>query len=148
MYYNQIFVNKKSQYLKWTIISAIILLLSSCSKGGGGNSTPPPTPEAQITFTMNPDPTGGIFAALGASQDFTINVTSKLPTGGVKVDLKLIKDLDGSSVFSQSITSTIAGFTVSYSNLTSGIVCSGTITIISASNATNSATKTFKIVKK
>ena len=138
---------------KWIVLTLTVftLGLNSCSKSGGGSGgtvTPPPASEAPIVFTISPDPGATILAALATSQDFTVTVTSKLPTAGVKVDLTLTKDLDGSSVFSQSLTSTSSGVTATFQNLVSGVVCSGTIKVTSASTASNSASKTFKIAKK
>lgn len=143
-------IKGKKYLISLTVFILSVLTLSSCSKGGGGGGgTPTPPVEAPITFTMNPDPGTSIFAALASTQDFTISVTSKMPAAGVKVDLSLTKDIDGSSVFSQSLTSaTASSLTATYQNLTSGLVCTGTIKVTSASSASNSASKTFKIAKK
>jgi hypothetical protein len=137
---------------KWvTILLAGILLTTgiSCNKGdSGGGGTPPPPAEVQIAFTINPDPGTTILAALAATQDIGIAISSKLPTAGVKIDLTLTKDLDGSSVFSQSLTSSISNVTTTFQNMVSGVVCTGTIKITSVSTPSNNASKTFKIAKK
>jgi hypothetical protein len=137
---------------KWiTIILAGILVTTgiSCNKGdSGGGGTPPPPAEAQITFTINPDPGTTVMAALAATQDIAITITSKLPTAGAKVDLTLTKDADGSTVFSQSLTSSSSSITATFQNLVSGVICTATIKVTSASTASNNASKTFKIAKK
>jgi hypothetical protein len=133
----------KSIFLtKWFLLILLTLGLNSCNK-----SNPTPVEEA-ITFTINPDPGSTIYAALGTSQDVSISVTSKLPAAGVKIDLSLTKDLDGSSVFSQSLNSTLPNVTATFQNLSSGVVCSGTIKIVSLTTSTNTSIKTFKIAKK
>lgn len=140
--------NKKSiigiQLYKWIILLLSIFLVgaSSCHKNGG---TPA---EQNIVFKLNPDPGTTVFPALGTTQDFGVTVTSNLPSGGVKVDLKLTKDLDGTTVFSQSLSSAVNSFTATFQNLGSGSICTGTITVTSAATASNTASKTFKIAKK
>jgi hypothetical protein len=142
---NMIF--NKSRFI--VTIGILLMVGISCSKGsnsGGGGTTP--VPEDPIVFTINPDPGSNIYAALGATQDFTLSITSKLPPAGVKIDLKLTKDLDGSSVFSQSVSSSVGSLTINFQNLGSGTVCTGVITVTSASTSSNSSSKTFKIAKK
>lgn len=130
------------------LFSFLIMIEFSCNKtdnSGGGVTTPT---EAAIAFTINPDPGTGVVAALSATQDFTVTINSKLPTAGVIVDLTLTKDLDGSTVFSQSLTSSSGTITATFQNLVSGVICTGTIKITSATTSTNNLSKTFKIAKK
>ncbi|MEI8074255.1 MAG: hypothetical protein WCH78_05870 [Bacteroidota bacterium] len=135
-------LNRSIFLIKCFVFILLTLGLSSCTK-----SDPTPVEEA-ITFTINPDPGSTIYAALGTTQDFSISITSKLPAAGVKIDLSLTKDLDGSTVFSQSLNSTLQNVTASFQNLASGVVCSGTIKIVSLTTSTNTSSKTFKIAKK
>lgn len=121
-------------------------LLAGCGKSGGGGTTP--TPEASLVFTTNPDPGSNIFAALSSSQDIVVSITSALPAAGVTVDIVVTKDLDNSTVFSQSLTNTVPNFTVAVQNLTSGVVCTVVITLTSKSTSSNKASKSFKIAKK
>jgi hypothetical protein len=137
------------KYLFFVLLILVSLTFFGCSKGSDPAPTPPPpVPEANIVFTINPDPGTTIYPALGATQDIIISISSKLPDAGVTASISVTKDLDGSSVFSQSLTSTLSSFTSTIQNLQSGVVCNATITLVSKSTATNTASKTFKLAKK
>ena len=135
----------------------VILVSAACGKGsggsGGGGVTPtPPTPtptEENIVFTYDIDPGSNIYAALGTTQEVKITVTSKMPTAGVITDIVVKKDSDGSTVSSSTLAaSTMVPINGMITNLATNVVCTATITLKSASTATNTATKTFKIAKK
>ena len=136
----------------------VILVSAACGKGsggtGGGGVTPtPPTPpvvtEEDIVFTFDIDPGANIYAALGASQEVKITVTSKMPTAGVTTDIVVKRDSDGTTVSSSSLTAaTSSPITGTISNLATNVVCTATITLKSVSKASNTATKTFKIARK
>lgn len=134
----------------------VILVSAACSKGGGtgGGGTPtpptPPTPtEENIVFTYDIDPGSNIYAALGTTQEVKITVTSKMPTAGVITDIVVKKDSDGSTVSSSTLAaSTMVPINGMITNLATNVVCTATITVKSASTATNTATKTFKIARK
>jgi hypothetical protein len=136
----------------------VILVSAACGKGsggsGGGGVTPtpptPPTPtEENIVFTYDIDPGSNIYAALGTTQEVKITVTSKMPTAGVITDIIVKKDSDGSVVSSSTLAaSTMVPINGMISNLATNVVCTATITLKSATTATNTATKTFKIAKK
>lgn len=136
----------------------VILVSAACSKGSGGSGgggvtpTPPPPPpptEENIVFTYDIDPGSNIYAALGTTQEVKITVTSKIPTAGVITDIVVKKDSDGSVVSSSTLAaSTMVPINGMITNLATNVVCTATITLKSASTATNTATKTFKIAKK
>lgn len=136
----------------------VILVSAACGKGsggsGGGGVTPtPPTPpvetEENLVFTYDIDPGSNIYAALGTTQEVKITVTSKIPTAGVITDIVVKKDSDGTNVSSSTLAaSTMVPINGMISNLATNVVCTATITIKSASKATNTATKTFKIARK
>ncbi len=136
----------------------VILVSAACGKGsggsGGGGVTPtpptPPTPtEENIVFTYDIDPGSNIYAALGTTQEVKITVTSKMPTAGVITDIVVKKDSDGSVVSSSTLAaSTMVPINGMISNLATNVVCTATITLKSATTATNTAIKTFKIAKK
>jgi len=136
----------------------VILVSAACGKvsggsGGGGVTPTPPTPptptEENIVFTYDIDPGSNIYAALGTTQEVKITVTSKMPTAGVITDIVVKKDSDGSVVSSSTLAaSTMVPINGMISNLATNVVCTATITLKSASTATNTATKTFKIAKK
>jgi hypothetical protein len=135
----------------------VILVSSACSKssggsGGGGPVTPPTPPaptEDAIVFTYDIDPGANIYAALGATQEVKITVTSKMPTAGVTTDIVVKRDSDGTTVSSSSLTAaTTSPITATISNLATNVVCTATITLKSVSKASNTATKSFKIARK
>ena len=136
----------------------VILVSAACGKGsggsGGGGVTPtpptPPTPtEENIVFTYDIDPGSNIYAALGTTQEVKITVTSKMPTAGVITDIVVKKDSDGSTVSSSTLAaSTMVPINGMISNLATNVVCTVTITLKSATTATNTATITFKIARK
>jgi hypothetical protein len=134
----------------------VIIVSAACSKGGGTGGgvtpTPPPTPtptEEDIVFTYDIDPGSNIYAALGATQDVKITVTSKMPGSGVTTDIVVKKDSDGSTVSSSTLAaSSSVPITGTISNLATNVVCTATITLKSVTKTTNTATKTFKIARK
>jgi hypothetical protein len=148
----------KQLYFRLVVFSLFVILVSAaCSKGGssggGGVTPPPPTPppptEENIVFTYDIDPGSNIYAALGTTQEVKITVTSKMPTAGVITDIVVKKDSDGSAVSSSTLAaSTMVPINGMITNLATNVVCTATITLKSASTATNTATKTFKIAKK
>ena len=142
----------KNHNMKKGLISFVFasVVLMACSKSGDSPApTPPaPTPEASIVFTIDPDPGTSIYASLGASQSMAVNISSTIPSAGVTIDVKTTKDSDGSTVSSSSVASTTAKNTVSIDNLSSGVLCTTTITITSKSKSDNNASKSFKIARK
>jgi hypothetical protein len=135
----------------------VILVSAACGKGSGGSGgggpvtppTPPPPTEDAIVFTYDIDPGSNIYAALGTTQEVKISVTSKMPTAGVITDIVVKKDSDGSTVSSSTLAaSTMVPINGMISNLATNVVCTATITVKSATTATNTTTKTFKIARK
>ena len=135
----------------------VILVSAACGKGsggsGGGGPVTPPTPPAPtedaIVFTYDIDPGSNIYAALGTTQEVKITVTSKMPTAGVITDIVVKRDSDGSTVSSSTLAaSTMVPINGMITNLATNVVCTATITVKSASTATNTSTKTFKIARK
>ena len=135
----------------------VILVSAACGKGSGGSGgggtvtppTPPPPTEDAIVFTYDIDPGSNIYAALGASQEVKITVTSKMPTAGVITDIVVKRDSDGATVSSSTLAaSTMVPINGMITNLATNVVCTATITVKSASTATNTSTKTFKIARK
>ncbi len=135
----------------------VILVSAACGKGsggsGGGGPVTPPTPPAPtedaIVFTYDIDPGSNIYAALGTTQEVKITVTSKMPTAGVITDIVVKKDSDGSTVSSSTLAaSTMVPINGMITNLATNVVCTATITVKSATTATNTSTKSFKIARK
>jgi len=141
------------------LLVALPLMFMACSKGGD-SSTPTPTPppvvvtEADITFKVEiPANTEidytKIYGAIGGTQAINVNVTSALPKDGVTIDVKVTKDVDNTSVFTDNKSSTTAATNaVTISSLTPGVLCTATVVVTSKTKSTNTATKTFKITAK
>ncbi len=133
---------------------SVAIILTACSKSGDSSTpnppSPPPTPsEAAIVFSIDIDPgSGGIFAATGASQALKVNVSSTLPTAGIVIDIKTTRDSDNSVISSSSLSSTAAITSASIDSLKPGVLCTTTIIVASKSTNSNSASKSFKIVRK
>jgi len=142
------------------LLVALPFMILACSKGGDSTPTPTPTPtpvvvnEADITFKVEiPASTEidytKIYGAIGGSQAINVNITSALPKDGVTIDVKVTKDLDNTSVFTNNISSTTAAsnaFTIS--SLSPGVLSTATIVVTSKTKTSNTATKTFKIAAK
>ena len=135
----------------------VILVSAACGKGSGGNGgggpvtppTPPAPTEDAIVFTYDIDPGANIYAALGTTQEVKISVTSKMPTAGVITDIVVKRDSDGSTVSSSTLAaSTMVPINGMITNLATNVVCTASITVKSASTATNTSTKSFKIARK
>lgn len=147
------------KYFKLFLV-AIPFLLYSCSKGGDSPTpvVPPVVPpvvvtEADIAFKVEIGSAEidytKIYGAVGASQAINVNVTSALPKDGVTIDVKVTKDADNSSVFTNSISSTAgAANAVTITSLSPGVLSTATVVVTSKTKATNTATKTFKIAAK
>lgn len=123
----------------------ITCLYTGCGKSGGSST---PAVEPALVFTTNPDPGSTIFTALSSNQDVAVTVTSKMPAAGVTADITVIKEMDNSTIFSQSLSSSLPNFTLGIQNLSGGAVCDVTITLTSKTTVSNKASKTFKIAKK
>jgi hypothetical protein len=147
------------------ILAALPFVFSACSKGGGTTTTTPPvTPppvvvaEPDIAFKVEVDSKevdyANYTAALSASQLVNVNVTSTFPKDGVTIDVTVKKDVDNSSVFSDTKLGTVAGTNpVTINNLSAGVPCTATVVVTSktqdpVSKTYKSLTKTFKIARK
>ena len=140
------------------LLVALPFMLIACSKGGDSPAplTPPVVivPEADIAFKVEIPPSTEIdytkiYGAIGGSQAINVNVTSALPKDGVTIDVKVNKDVDNTSVFTNNITSTTAASNaITISSLSPGVLSTATVVVTSKSKSTNTSTKTFKIAAK
>lgn len=139
------------------LLVALPFMLIACSKGGDSPTPPPPVvivPEADIAFKVEiPVSTEidytKIYGAIGGSQAINVNITSALPKDGVTIDVKVNKDVDNTSVFTNNITSTTAASNaITISSLSPGVLSTATVVVTSKTKSTNTSTKTFKIAAK
>jgi hypothetical protein len=140
----------KSNYLQTLICLLILSLNISCSKSSQGDiPTPPPTPiEETILFTIDIDPGSSVYAALSATQDAKITISSKIPTAGITVDVVVKKDLDNTTVSNGTYSTSLSPFTATISNLLPGVLYTATFTVTSKSKPSNFAIKSFKVARK
>lgn len=141
---------------KWLMpICTIILfvtVLTSCSKGGGDNTTPPVVVnEADLIVTTTPTINSILTpAALGSGLPVTVNISSVMPSGGVKIDVTARLETASNNFFTTSVaksTTAANSFTVT-SIPTGGQACVCTVAITSLSKATNTWSGTFKFANK
>ncbi|MEY2834937.1 MAG: hypothetical protein RLZZ557_599 [Bacteroidota bacterium] len=126
-------------------------LVASCGKPKTPTPTPPTPPvevEENIAFSLDPDPGATTITALAGTHSFKVNVTSKLPSSGVSIDVATKKESDGSVLESKNIKSTVAANDVTIGTLVSGVLYNVTVVVSSQKTSTNSQTKTFKIARK
>ena len=131
--------------------------LFACSKAGDSPApvTPPVVvvPETDLAFKVEIASTeidyAKIYGAIGGSQAINVNVTSALPKDGVTIDVKVTKDVDNTSVFTNNISSTnAAANAITINSLSPGVLSTATVVVTSKTKSSNTATKTFKIAAK
>jgi hypothetical protein len=145
------------KYFKLVLLFVPIMFYA-CSKGGDSPTpTPPPVVvvvEADIAFKVEiPASTEvdytKIYGAIGGTQAINVNVTSALPKDGVTIDVKVTKDADNTSVFTNNISSSTAGTNaINITSLSPGVLSTVTVVVTSKTKTSNTATKTFKIAAK
>ncbi len=130
-------------------LSLVILLFVGCGKKPSPTPIPPTPTEENIVFTIDPDPGTATASATSATYAFKVNISSKLPTAGVKIDYTTKKDSDNSIVDGpKTLNSTISVVDISVSSLAASTLYNVTVVVTSASKSTNTATKTFKVARK
>lgn len=149
-------ISMRRSFSMWLMpICTIILLsaaLSSCSKGGGDTPTPPVVvTEADLVVTTTPVVDAILTpAALGSGLPVTVNISSVLPSGGVKIDVTAKLETGGANFFTGGTTkSTTTANSFTVLNIpTGGQACICTITVTSLSKPTNLWSGTFKFANK
>ena len=133
-----------------SIFLIVVFFLFSCSKKETTPTPPPPPPptEENLVFSIDPDPGSGNAIANAENYAFSVKVSSKMPSLGVKLDLATKKESDNTSVDSKSIESSTADIPVTTGKLVVGTVYIVKVTVTSKSKSTNSAIKEFKVARK
>ncbi len=141
-------------YISFIAAISFVFLLS-CSKTDNGGTTPtpnpPPTPaEEKIVFALDPDPGGTTVASTGSAYAFKVNVTSKIPTAGVKVEVTTKKEADGSTLSegTKTIDPYTSGSEISIGGLSAGTLYNVSIVVTSKGTTTNTDNKSFKLARK
>jgi hypothetical protein len=131
--------------IKTTLLLATLFLSSvfiSCT---------PDTPkeeEQNLVINVDPDPGTSVAKAFAGSYTFKLVVTSKMPEQGVEVTVDFKRDLDNAVVFSQSLSTSTSATDITINNLVFNEQGTVTVTVKSKTKATNTAQKTFKLVRK
>ena len=123
-------------------------VIISCSRGGGDNPPPPPPAEENLVIGIDPDPGAVGAKALGATYDFKLLITSKMPEKGVEGTVVFRKESDNSLLSSQNIQTSATPLNIAVSNIAINEVGIVTIDVKSKSKPSNTATKTFKLSRK
>lgn len=120
--------------------------LSAC--GDDKPSPNPPAEEAQIAFTLQPEPGTAPVQTTSAGYSFNVVLSAALPAQGVEVKVVHKKDSDGTTLSDQTLSSQSSPVAVSLGGIPFNELGTVTVTVTSKSKASNNATKTFKLVRK
>ena len=133
-------INIKTTFLLASLFLSTMLI--SCT---------PDTPkeeEQNLVINVDPDPGTASAKSFGSTYTFKLVVTSKMPEQGIDVTVDYKKDLDNSVVFSQSLTTTTSATDITINNLVFNEQGTVTLNVKSKTKATNTAQKTFKLIRK
>jgi hypothetical protein len=138
------------------LILVLCIGFIACSKGGDSPAPTPPPPvavvEPSLTATgavvIDIDPgTNNIYAVVGTSQRIEVKLAA-IPASGVTIDTKLIKVLDNTTAFTNSISSTSLTNPLTVTNLIPGVLYNLSVVVTSKSTASNTKTVEFKMAAK
>lgn len=125
----------------------LITLVAACSKGGGSNPAPTP-PETPIVFDVD---AAAANTAIGSTFGFTVRLVSAMPSSqGIKVEVSANEEGTGTAISPQNptITSTSTSVAATVIGLPVQKWVIATVKVSSVATASNSATKTFRVVQK
>lgn len=137
----------------------LILVISigflGCSKGGGSPApTPPPVVVVEPSLSaangviVDIDPgASNIYAVVGTSQKIEVKIAA-LPASGVNIETKLIKIIDNTAAFTNSISSTSLNNPVTVTGLLPGVLYNLSVVVTSKTTSSNTKTIEFKMAAK
>jgi len=129
-------------------------LWAACGKksSGGGTPPPPPTPppptETPLSITTDPDPGSTTVTATGTSYQFNVVILSAIPASGVDIVVEYRREGDNSVLFSQTLTTSSSTTSITINNIPAGAVGTVSVKVTSKSAATNTVTKSFRLIRK
>jgi hypothetical protein len=143
--------------MKYNILIFVLSIgFFGCSKGG---ETPAPTPKPPVvvvepsltatngvTIDIDPGATN-IYAVVGTSQKIEVKIAA-LPASGVNIETKLIKIVDNSTVFTNSISSTSLNNPVTVTGILPGVLYNLSVVVTSKTTSSNTKTIEFKMASK
>ncbi len=133
---------------KHILLSICIILLTvvACQKGSSGSGN---TTEENLVVETLPLANGHLeVAAPGPDFPLMVTVKSKMPSGGVKIDVTAKPDGGTVAFFSSSKTTSSATTSFSITGTTAGIVSLVEITVTSVSSSSNKWTGSYKYSRK
>ena len=99
-----------------------------------------------VVIDIDPGTTN-IYAVTGTSQKIEIKLVA-IPVSGVTIETKLIKVLDNTTAFTNSISSTSLNNPVTITGFATGILYNVSVVVTSKTTASNTKTIEFKIAAK
>ena len=140
--------------MKYSILFLVLSIgLFGCpSKGGDPTPVPPTVVEPSLSATngvvvdIDPGATN-VYAVIGTSQKIEVKLAS-IPKSGVNIDTKLVKLVDNTTTFTNSISSTSLINPVTVTGLISGVLYNLSVVVTSKSTPSNTKTIEFKIASK
>ena len=143
--------------MKYKILIFVLSIgFFGCSKGG---ETPAPTPKPPVvvvepsltatngvTIDIDPGATN-IYAVVGTSQKIEVKIAA-LPASGVNIETKLIKIVDNTTVFTNSISSTSLNNPVTVTGILPGVLYNLSVVVTSKTTSSNTKTIEFKMASK
>ena len=137
--------------IKLSFVLLFILFQYSCEKSGGSDGGTPTPAEENLVITLDPEPgsTTTPVRVTGATYTFNVVVQSAMPPQGVDVKTEFKKDSDGTTIF-QNTTSSATNKTipVTINNIPLNEQGTVTVTVTSKSKASNTVSRTFKLLRK
>jgi len=126
-----------------SLLLLTVVLFGSCKKKKGETIN-----EENLVVAINPDPGSGNATATGPTYSFSITIQSTMPPQGVDVQVEYRQESNNSVLFSQTLSSTTSPINVNINNIPTAAAGTVTVKVTSKSKASNTVTKTFRLVRK
>ena len=143
--------------MKYCILILVLSVgLFGCPSKGVDSPAPTPPPvvvvEPSLTaangVVIDIDPgANNIYTVIGTSQRLEVKLAA-IPASGVTIDTKLVKILDNSTAFTNSISSTSLSNPITITGFLPGILYNLSVVVTSKTTASNTKTVEFKMASK
>jgi hypothetical protein len=135
------------------LMACALVLFNACGKSsssggstGGGTTGGTTSTEEKLSVKLS---AAAIETSPSSSFTFTADIQSKLPAGGVTIKVEVKRDDNNAVVYSIQANSSVLSNSFTISPLPPGqVYCTATVTVTSASTASNSWTGSFKVLWK